>query len=347
MKSKKSIWSLLLLVVAMLAAVQFSCKKDEGDDESWECVLDITNEEDGYCSVYVDGKEIGNVAPQGCWNTTEEVTGESVRIYCVRPNGDIVYSKTVKKGESYKVVIENSNWSWTCKIRNSSSETIRLYRVYDNDTTFYAAIASGELMEKTYTEKAYSTVFWFIKAGEYTISDEALSENGVHEIDKEVVAPWEVSYSVTNNSNETIYLYGESERESEHYNSTYEIKPGKTVERQQSFLLTGSYTMYLKDSNDNIIEKRVLDNNDNEYNVVYEWMFHYYVKNNRSERVLLGFEDDNHGINQAITVKSGEEVSGNLAASGSVPVYVYSSSSKSNIIEETIQKGDSFETELD
>ena len=33
MKSKKSIWSLLLLVVAMLAAVQFSCKKDEGDDE--------------------------------------------------------------------------------------------------------------------------------------------------------------------------------------------------------------------------------------------------------------------------------------------------------------------------
>lgn len=110
MKSKKSIWSLLLLVVAMLAAVQFSCKKDEGDDEetstkTWDCVLDITNNRSETLYLMYGSQKVAVVGGGKSLNATIQVIGSPVTLFLKNDSGDTFCSKTLTTGDGYSVVV--------------------------------------------------------------------------------------------------------------------------------------------------------------------------------------------------------------------------------------------------
>ncbi len=109
MKSKKSIFSLLLLFAAMLAMVQFSCKKDDGDDETktetWNCVIDITNNRSETLYLMYGSQKVGVIGAKKSLNATIQVIGSPVTLYLKNDNGDTFCSKTLTTGDAYSVVV--------------------------------------------------------------------------------------------------------------------------------------------------------------------------------------------------------------------------------------------------
>jgi ribosomal protein L12E/L44/L45/RPP1/RPP2 len=244
MKSRKCILSLLLLVVAMMAAIQFSCKKEEEVETVEEVsvrkythTVSITN--NGSTTLYlVNGSDVIGKVEAGKTITTTVESEESYVILYLRDNsGNSFYKKVLQNEEPYSIVVpaekkdnteskeeekkeeekkeetkkeeettkEEETWTANFEVTNNSWLPMYLY-VSSYGSRPYATINAGEVYNGSLsvTGKSNNITVYLKYIGD-TQKYEEQSLSSVANTYKQTIA-WCLYYMVTNRKSETVYL---------------------------------------------------------------------------------------------------------------------------------------------
>lgn len=294
MKSKKSIWSLLLLVVAMLAAVQFSCKKDEGDDEEtstktetetetdsepWDCVIDITNNRNQILILMCGEEKTAIFVRRGQYlHDTIRVSGSPVTLYLKNANEETFCSKTLKKGERYSVVADvyNTNvdvqWHANFSVTNKTEVDLELVLVGNYGENVLTTISAGEEFTERRGIAESSVTAYLRRSGDEEKFDVVELSDGNNEY-KRTIELLRFKYQITNERSETVHGYMQSQTGDPQL--FIAVKSGKTESGTAIYSFYGDaeydvFTFYMTDTQDNLLTEKKSVKSNEEYVVTVE-----------------------------------------------------------------------------
>lgn len=275
MKSKKAFFSLLLLFVAMLAMVQFSCKKDDGDDETktetWNCVIDITNNRSETLYLMYGSQKVGFVGGNKSLNATIQVIGSPVTLYLKNDNGDTFCSKTLTTGDGYSVLAPADETEVEVKetltinysVTNKTKVELDLVYAGPAGERVLSTIPAGEKItgEKQIEETNESIYSIYLRRTgvdeKFDVMRLASGNNGY----KRTIEILYFSYKITNKQSETIYGYMQSPTGDPRLFvavSSGETKSGTTAPYYGFYgdAEYDAFTFYMTDALDNLLSEK-------------------------------------------------------------------------------------------
>ncbi|MCQ2224788.1 MAG: hypothetical protein MJZ14_03565 [Paludibacteraceae bacterium] len=174
---KKLLFFCVLLSMLMMTVFS-SCKKEEDVDESYEIQVSVENHRQDVVYLYIDGSFKDMIVGGHTWNGLYKTKdGDSVKFEIRNSSGEVLHSKSVRKGETYNAVLntEGSN-------SDSNSESTEGTDSIDPKNEWTLPI---EIKNNT-----SSSVYVFIngKAEELIKADNT----------------WKVSYTITNQNSVTV-----------------------------------------------------------------------------------------------------------------------------------------------
>lgn len=236
MKSKNAFFSLLLLFAAMLAMVQFSCKKEEEVEtvkevsvKKYTHTVSITN--NGSTTLYlVNGSEVvGKVEAGKTITTTVESEESYVILYLRDSSGNSFYKKVLQNEEPYSVVVPaekngdaeskeeetekedetikvDDKWTASFEVTNNSIGVVYLYVSSYSSFLPYTTINAGEVYNGSiYVTGKSNSLSVYMKIPGFSQKYEEQVLSSISNTYKATIA-WTQPYFVTNFNSETVYL---------------------------------------------------------------------------------------------------------------------------------------------